>query len=118
MFQRRKQRVSTHGDHCLGQEHTYAHNRGPAHAPRKRQSANHDSNIFSKCLIQAKNAFHAGDDSVGFGLQVIESVLLLDRGREKSPCSFSFASNKRKGRKIRLILFLVSMVTRKLSIWY
>ena len=42
---------------------------------RKRQSINRERNFLTKRLIRAKNAFHAGDDSVVSQLLVCESAL-------------------------------------------
>ena len=51
---------------------------------RKRQSINRERNFLTKRLIRAKNAFHAGDDSVVSELRVVESALssLISREAE------------------------------------
>ena len=51
---------------------------------RKRQSINRERNFLTKRLIRAKNAFHAGDDSVVSELRVVESTLssLISREAE------------------------------------
>ena len=51
---------------------------------RKRQSVNRERNVLTKRLIRAKNAFHAGDNSVVSELRACESALssLISREAE------------------------------------